>query len=233
MEKWKLSNGYDLYKVTGLRCNTFLLACENGNILIDSGRKNMRRTLIKNIDRVKKIKPGIDFLILTHSHFDHCENAAYLKSVKKCKILLSDKEKEYAMKGNFVIPENIKWIANLVSKFFKKTGRFEPFIPDINLNGNMNLTEFGYDAEIIETPGHSQGSVSIVINNKIAVVGDTLFEVIPYRVCPPFRDDMYQLIKSWEILLNTGCNLFLPSHGFPIKRNLLQLQYDKYLVSWK
>lgn len=228
MKKWILKNGYILYKVLGLRCNTFLLTCQNGNILIDTGRKNRRNRLINNLNFITPANTGLDFLILTHSHFDHCENAAYLQSEKKCKIILSDKEKESAMKGILPVPKNIKFLADTATKIFKDLGRYESFIPDTVIEKDTDLKQYGFDVKIIETPGHSPGSVSVIINNEIAIAGDTLYGVFPKKVCPPFRDNLNQLVESWKKLLDTGCELYLPAHGFPIKRNLLRLQYNKY-----
>ncbi|MBN1633493.1 MAG: MBL fold metallo-hydrolase [Ignavibacteria bacterium] len=228
MRKWISKNGYELYKVLGLRCNTFLLTCKNGNILIDTGRKNRRKKLFKNIESVNLKKPGIDFLILTHSHFDHCENAAYLQLQKGCKIILSEKEKDYAIHGTLLAPGNMKFLADTAAVLFKNFGQYESFIPDIMIREDTDLKQHGFDVEIIETPGHSPGSVSVIINNEIAIAGDTLYGVFPLNVCPLLRDDMNQLINSWKKLLDTGCELYLPAHGFSIKRKLLQQQYDKY-----
>ena len=144
MRKWKLKNGYELIKVLGLRCYTFLLTTEKGNILIDTGRKNRREDLLNNIKRIKTPKPGIDFLIVTHSHFDHCENAAYLQTVTECKIIMSEKEKEYAEKGQLYVPANMKTIAGKISTIVSNLGKYEPFMPDITFNGNFSLKAYGF-----------------------------------------------------------------------------------------
>jgi hydroxyacylglutathione hydrolase len=36
------------------------------------------------------------------------------------------------------------------------------------------------------------------------------------------------MIESWDKLLNTNCNLFLPGHGKEISRKLLKNQYEKH-----
>jgi hypothetical protein len=36
-----------------------------------------------------------------------------------------------------------------------------------------------------------------------------------------------ELIKSWEKLLKTNCSIFIPAHGTPNKRSLLQKNVNK------
>ena len=106
---------------------------------------------------------------------------------------------------------------------------YEPVDPDIFIDENYSLNNLGFNVDIIHTPGHSNGSISVVIDNSIALLGDTLFGVFGNSVCPPFADDTKILIKSWKKLLNTPCSLFLPGHGKEISRKLLESQYYKYL----
>jgi glyoxylase-like metal-dependent hydrolase (beta-lactamase superfamily II) len=80
----------------------------------------------------------------------------------------------------------------------------------------------GFNAYILHTPGHSSGSVSIIVDDEIALVGDTMFGIFPWSVFPPFADDVKQMTESWGKLLETNCRLFLPGHGTANKRSLVQ-----------
>jgi glyoxylase-like metal-dependent hydrolase (beta-lactamase superfamily II) len=64
-------------------------------------------------------------------------------------------------------------------------------------------------------------------------VGDTLMGTFPYSIFPPFAEDIRTMILSWNKLLNTQCKLFLPGHGNPIKRSLLEKEYHKYGLKYK
>lgn len=85
-----------------------------------------------------------------------------------------------------------------------------------------------YDLSILETPGHSQDSISIIVNKEIAIVGDVMFGIFRNSVFPPFADRIETMIGSWGKLLNTDCELFLPGHGREIRRSLLQIEFDKH-----
>jgi len=51
-------------------------------------------------------------------------------------------------------------------------------------------------------------------------------------IFPPFADNIRELLKSWEILLETECHLFLPGHGKAISRELLQHESLKYTIKY-
>ena len=91
----------------------------------------------------------------------------------------------------------------------------------------LNLQDFGFNGYILHTPGHSPGSQSIIVDNEIALVGDAMFGVFPGSIFPPFADNEEELITSWGKLIQTGCRLFLPSHGTADKSDLLKIEYQK------
>ena len=80
----------------------------------------------------------------------------------------------------------------------------------------------------METAGHSEDSVSLLIDDEIAIVGDLMFGVFRNSIFPPFSDNVQQMIESWGKLLGTNCRVFLPGHGKEINRDRLQKEYIKY-----
>jgi glyoxylase-like metal-dependent hydrolase (beta-lactamase superfamily II) len=69
--------------------------------------------------------------------------------------------------------------------------------------------------------------MSLIVDDEIALVGDCMFGVFKGSAFPPFALDVKQMIISWGKLLNTGCHLYLPSHGTADSRELVQRDYDK------
>lgn len=99
---------------------------------------------------------------------------------------------------------------------------------------NCPRTERSYDlekyipgAKVISTPGYTAGSISLVIGNEAAFVGDTLFSVMPWGVFPPFANDIPELLKSWQRLIDAGCRTYFPGHGKPISLQKLKVSYEK------
>jgi len=123
------------------------------------------------------------------------------------------------------------FVPKMISRFGRVIGErkygYQPFHPDILVQGNHDLYSFEIDIKIIETEGHSLDSISIIVDNEIAIVGDAMFGVFKNSIFPPYADDTVAMIKSWGKLLESKCNLFLPGHGKEVKRELLQKEYDK------
>jgi len=231
MKTWNTDN-CTIYQILEGRSNSFLIKCGNNFILIDTGRKNSWKELTAKLDEILG-KNKLSGLILTHTHFDHAENANRLKNEYNCTIIVHESEADYLKYGNAPIPKGTNLITGIIvdtiGKKVQSRYNYKSIDPDILVDENYNLSDFGFSAYIIHTPGHSKGSISIIIDDEIALVGDTLFGVVRNSIYPPFADDTETMIKSWKKLLETPCKLFLPGHGREIRRKLLEKEYEKWL----
>ncbi len=102
----------------------------------------------------------------------------------------------------------------------KKRFVYQPLEPDLLICGDYDFYIADNLIKINETSGHSEDLRSILIDNEIAIIGDVMFGVFKNSIFPPYADNTIKMIKSWYRLLNTGCNIYLPGHGYEIKRDL-------------
>jgi hydroxyacylglutathione hydrolase len=229
MKKWATDN-CTVYQVLDGRSNSFLISSSDNFILIDTGRKNSEKKLTNRVNDIVG-NNRLSCLILTHTHFDHAENGAKMKNLYDCPVIVHESEAEYLNVGNSPLPKGTNLATGfLVDKFRKKARsryKYEPLTPDIVVDERYDLDPLGFNAYIIHTPGHSVGSISVVIDDTIAVVGDAMFGVFGNSIYPPFADNPKLLIKSWSKLLETGCKLFLPGHGKEISKELLYKKWSK------
>jgi len=107
-----------------------------------------------------------------------------------------------------------------------------PCASDIHVRDEYDLNRFGITGYILHTPGHSPGSMSIIIEDEVAIVGDAMFGVVKGAVLPPFGEDLKLMVKSWKTLLDTGCTTYLPGHGTERTQDILKRQYNKYKKSY-
>lgn len=229
MKIWKTTSGYIIIKLLSGRSNVFLLSNGDKNIIIDTSPEGKWKKLNK---RIKKLNINqIDYLILTHTHFDHAGNSARLKKAYNAKIFVHKSEASNLTKGENPEISGTNSFTNLMVKLFGKMTlkfhRYEPCTFDFLVDTKYNLNEIGFNAYILHTPGHTEGSMSLIIDNEIAIVGDTMIGIFKKSVYPPFAQDPKELVKSWEILLKTDCNLFLPAHGNKKQREQLLNNYNK------
>ncbi len=233
--QWKTKSGHTIYQLLKGRCNSFLLTNGNNFILIDTGQKNK---LNKIAEHIKKLNiDHIDALILTHTHFDHAENASVISKRYAAKIIAHESEAASLMAGNSKLPRGSIYITklykNLLGEALQPLFVYPGAQPDILVNESLSLNTFGFNAFIMHTPGHSSGSVSVIIDNQIAIVGDAMFGVFKNSIFPPFADDIKQMVLSWGKLLETECTSFLPGHGTEKDRVILQRQFEKYKARYK
>ncbi|GAB1472811.1 MBL fold metallo-hydrolase [Bacteroidota bacterium] len=224
------SKGNRVIKVLSGRSNSYLIKMGLTNILIDTGLEISSGQLLKNLVSVNCNK--LDYLILTHTHFDHCSAVNTITRRFPCKVVLSKYEKECALNGYTPIPEGTNHFSRLVAsigvKIGKIVGNYKPFDANIEIGEKLDFMLHGVNIKVIHTPGHSAGSLTVVADNEIAITGDTLFGVFGNSVMPPFADDVNLLLKSWKVLIDSGCKLFLPGHGGEIERELLINQYNRW-----
>jgi hydroxyacylglutathione hydrolase len=229
MKSWTTKNGHIVTHVLAVRCNVFLISKDNRHILIDTSLTSYRTKLARHLEELGVSQ--LDALILTHTHFDHAENAAFVREKYKAKVIVHKSEAGYLESGDSPLPGGtIKVTKFLVDHLGEKVQckvKYEPCEVDIQVEDFLDLSEFGCNARIIHTPGHTAGSMSILVDDEIALVGDILFGDVPNSVFPPFADDVEQLVASWGRLLESKCELFLPAHGFHISRKVLEKCYKK------
>lgn len=232
MKTWVTSNGSVVYRVLKGRCNSFLISSGNLILLVDTGKTSAYKKLMRNINTLNLSPDFEKVLLLTHTHFDHCQNAASLSSMHGFKIWVSKAESTFIKNGYTPIPRGTNPLTKILvaigKRFFKSTLSYKPFEADLTINNDLALTKYAANIKIIETPGHSAGSISIIVDDEIALVGDALFGIFPKSTYPPFADDTNIMIKSWRKLLQTSCTLFMPAHGKPVTRQLLQKEFERY-----
>jgi glyoxylase-like metal-dependent hydrolase (beta-lactamase superfamily II) len=237
MKKWITKNGSVIYQVLGERSNSFLISAKQKNILVDTGTQSSYKRLLQNIKSVKSDNEIIDILILTHTHYDHCQNAFMIKKDFNSRIIMNESESAFVLKGYTPLPNGTFGITKFISFVGKKLGKryfgYTPFSADTILKESYDLTDNGLDIKLISTKGHSIGSISVIVDNEIALVGDTMFGKFKQSVFPPFADDIDQMIMSWEKLLRTNCITFLPGHGKEINRELVQKELERHRLKRK
>lgn len=237
MKKWITKNGTEIYQALKGRSNSFLISKNNKYILIDTGPENSWNSLNKILEDIdKRQKPPLT-LVLTHVHYDHVENSSKIKEKFDTKIIVHRSEANFLGKGinslclgSFFLT---KLLINLFGKKLLSIIKYKPVDYDILVDDKYDLDFLGFNACLIHTPGHSEGSISLIIDNEIAIVGDAMFGVFKHSVFPPFAVNPKKMIESWGKLLETGCTLYLPGHGNGKHRELLQRQYNKYLKKYK
>ncbi|WP_410509399.1 MBL fold metallo-hydrolase [Methanosarcina hadiensis] len=230
-EKLDTSRPYNIVMIPMGHSNSYLIVSKGQGILVDAGCPGKIKNLEIVLERNNLGFSDIALVVLTHTHYDHVGCLAEIKEKSGAKILAHEKEKEFLEKGMTPFPEGTLWFSKIISRIGNTTmsskSRYQPVSPDIVVSDGYDLGRYVPHAKIIPTPGHTKGSISLIIENEVAFVGDTLFNAIPGMVFPPFADDVPELLKSWRVLIDSGCRIFYPGHGRPLTFKKLKDSYEK------
>lgn len=217
-----------VYQLLRGRSNSFLVVTREGkSVLVDTSVKQMRCCLMKELKRHEV--PNPDYLVLTHHHYDHVSNAAFIRSETGAMTVMHSSEAGYLESGTMKIPEGSLAITRAMVKLAHKLNfkfNIEPCPVDIIVEEEFKLAGIP-GIKTLYTPGHSNGSISLIVDDEIAIVGDVMVNVALFKIFPPFADDIPLLHKTWQKLLRTGCHTFIPAHGNPVTRENLKLKTQK------
>jgi len=232
MNTWETLSGHSVHQLLSGRSNVFLLSDKERNILIDTGTKFRWKKLHKRLQRMN-VK-SIDYLILTHTHFDHAANSNRIKETYNAKVIVHKNEISYLAKGVNVVPQGTNLISKtfifLFAKMLLPFVKYDPCETDLTLDSVFSLNNLGFNAYLIRTPGHTPGSISLIIDDELALAGDTMFGVFPWSVYPPFANDPLELLESWGKLLHTMCKVFIPSHGSANQKSLVEKDFNRRIA---
>ena len=80
----------------------------------------------------------------------------------------------------------------------------------------LSLGEYGIPGQVVHTPGHTLGSVSVLLETGEAFVGDLAMNAFPLRLgpgLPVLAEDNQKVKESWVRLLDMGAKIIFPAHG--------------------
>jgi len=191
----------ETFAVGPLACNCTLLGDPEAGeaIVIDPGDE-VGRIHHRLVELGLKLKQ----IIVTHAHIDHVGGALRLKQLTGAPILLN--ENDLPLLG--MMAQQAAWVGMAAP---------ETAPPDANLADGELVGLERYPAEVIHTPGHTQGSVCLHFAPlKLLVAGDTLFAGSIGRTDLP-GGDYDQIIESIQsrLLALPDETRVLTGHGFP------------------
>jgi glyoxylase-like metal-dependent hydrolase (beta-lactamase superfamily II) len=176
--------------------NYWVVSAGTSRLLVDLGWPGMMGALRANLDRMGVPLGEIRFALATHYHIDHAGLGEELKRLG-VKLLVVDSQVG-------AIPS--------MKQFMKPADKYVEITP----NGNVVITaeesrsvlaSVGMAGQIVHTPGHSDDSVSLVLDDGSAFTGDL---TLPGMATPEAGPTV---AASWRRLRELGAARVHPGHG--------------------
>lgn len=176
--------------------NYYVLAQAAPVLLIDVGFPGTLPKLGHTTKRAGIDLLRVPYLLCTHYHPDHAGAAAELQARGVRLIVLPTQHEALGQLGSYIKPD-------------------QPFVP-VRAQDALRLTwaesraflrGIGLDGQIISTPGHSDDSVTLVLDEGAAFTGD---------LTPPFAvddDPEHPVRRSWDAIRAAHATVIYPGHG--------------------
>ena len=189
-------------------------------VLVDTGYPGSAPAIIDKLTQ-NGIDPGwLSLILITHGHADHFGSAADLKKQIGAPIAVHKLDAEALKTGQDPSLKPTGLIGRMLLPMLERRGpaTAPPVKPDILIDEDMDLSKFGVDGKVIHTPGHTPGSVSVILPNGEFIVGDLVMRGI-LRFWQPnyplFADNMFQLKESLKLILRKKPSKIFCTHGGP------------------
>lgn len=176
--------------------NYYLLEAKGGKLLIDCGWPGTLPKFMAELKRKGIAVSEVKYLLVTHFHPDH---AGITQELKKLGIKL------------ILLESQVDFIAPFAEHFKGKNLTYIEITQNDNLilkfeDSRKFLTGIGIDGEILPTPGHSDDSLTLVLDEGLAFTGD-----LPPLFMVSEEDQVTR--ASWDRIYKHKITRIFPAHG--------------------
>jgi ribonuclease/clavin/mitogillin len=176
--------------------NYYLIDIQGGKFLVDCGWPGTLPQFSAELKRKGVPIQDIKYLLVTHFHPDHAGMTQELKNLGIRHILLNVQVEHVLQMTEFFKTKNHPYVQISTNDSINlKVAESRDFLAGIGLQG-----------EIVHTPGHSDDSVTLILDEGFAFTGD----LHPAFMLP--EDDVVSR-SSWDKIYRYKIARIFPGHG--------------------
>jgi hydroxyacylglutathione hydrolase len=202
---------------------------DRGTIMVDGGFPGSARAFSKAIKEFSIEPMDIKLIIITHGHFDHFGSASMIREQTGAKLALHQADKEQLDKDKMTWPPGTTPWGRISRGLFKPMMSFLRFeLPQVDIllgDEGLSLEAYGISGRIIHTPGHTPGSVTVLLDSGDAFVGCMAQNSLPFCLkprLPIYAQDIEKIKQNWRMLIAEGAITIYPGHGKPFSVEVIK-----------
>jgi len=224
--------------------NVFLIRGRTGCVLVDTGNPGKADRILKRLAEHGIAPDDIRLILLTHGHTDHFGSAAALRERTGALVAVHALDAD-AVRQGIHQPGSLQPTGRLGALFMRISALWNlavsdhahAFEPDIVFEGEWRLDEYtstlrrgsgqallgagGVAGRMLPTPGHTPGSVSVLLDSGEAIVGDMVMGKLMGMLRKPGPPIVaWDLERNWESvrqLLAFWPRIVYVGHGGPFE----------------
>jgi glyoxylase-like metal-dependent hydrolase (beta-lactamase superfamily II) len=212
-----------VHNLTTRLSQAYIIETKKCLTLVDTGAPLSERVIIRKLKELNR--SDVSLIFLTHAHIDHYGCANSLRDITGARIAIhhADEGDLAAGKTNLGYTRGHGKLIGRIFPLIEKVLNPVPTHADILLRDGDELTDFGFEGRVLSTPGHTAGSSCLLLNNKLAFVGDLLSSNGKPHIQRYFAQDWSQIPGSVRSLKAVNPEWVYAGHGKnPINNAALQ-----------
>lgn len=207
--------------------NNWLFPIQDGYVLVDTGYETGYPAFCRALAQ-QGLTPGdLSYVFLTHAHDDHAGFLNELLLHSQARVILSPKAVPGLRRGQNAFQGGCAGrlalcFCKLMALVGRGAHRFPPVAPELESRflAVDDSTRPGLErilaGKIIDTPGHTGCSISLLLDNGLLFCGDAAMNGLPSRKrITIWIEDLSCYVSSWHRIIDLGPALIYPGHGAP------------------
>jgi glyoxylase-like metal-dependent hydrolase (beta-lactamase superfamily II) len=147
-------------------------------VIVDTGVGGQTDMILSRVAAEGRAPEDVSLILLTHGHGDHAGSAAALRDATGAPIALGAGDEEKCLAGKDTEMRGRGVVGKTALVAIRKRQAGGPAnpgpVPDVVIDGEHSLLEYGVDAAVVPMPGHTRGSLAVFTASGDALVGDLL-----------------------------------------------------------
>lgn len=193
--------------------NAYVVELPSVLVLIDAGFPGDTQKILSRLNAFGG-KP-LRLIYITHAHLDHYGAAASIQRATNAPLAIHAEDAGAMAKGETHLGQ-VRGRGRLTAVLMPIVSRLFPVEPVIAypvLQDGQDLGDFGLPGQVLHTPGHTPGSTSLIVDGRLAFVGDLFSTFGKPHTQRLYAHNWSEIEKSLDRLNALNLEWLYPGHG--------------------